>query len=892
VEPGQLIDHYRLVSLVGAGGMGEVYRAVDERLRRDVAIKVLPHSGAPAYREARLLREAQAASHLNHPGIVTIHDVGRWADRTYIVMELVDGRRLSELAATDLGAARAIALCRQAAEAMAVAHERGILHRDIKPDNLMVTRDDRVKILDFGVAKVYDPSASLDPDPDPEADIETDPIAPAPQVEQLPAPPYESSPGLDDTMLSPPRTPATISVTRTGALLGTPAYMSPEQAAGAPVDERSEVYSLGLVLYELLTGLRPLQRATLMDTLTVAREPAIPPASTAARGRHIPRACDRLLERALARAPANRHPTMRALANDLAALEYELTRPRRAGRRWLFTGLALAALGAAGAAIAVVSTDDRREQRGAAPAIATTGVRRLTFDPGCEEMPSFWPDGRSIAFDAIVDGDTELVRMDLESGVRQRLTRNPGWDMSAQVSPDGRSIAFVRFTESGRTLMVMPWQDGQAGPARSLGLVRGYPGWTADGDILVGDDQGRILRIDPRTPGASPRVVASHAGYVTIEIEEMATGDALAAVRQSGQDPNRMELGLVHPGGALDMIDMAPVIDAIGIARDAGARGFYFADMTAVGPRLYWRSLDGRQQAELQALPLPYGGMAANRSGTALVLSNCRQVFQVGRFEGEGGFKPLFTGRDWNDLNVSALPDGSFVFASDRSGETQIWRGRPGETPHVVIDRAANFPAVSPDGKTIAWIATARDARGVYVSGMDGSAPRRITTGDSDDQPVFARDGQSLFFARGGSGGTRVFEVPVAGGEARPVTPLGVSGFAVAPDGRHLAWLAQTDAGREVMIGEPGGDGVRVPGLPSGNYTELSYGRDGKTLWLVRGGIEILTLSVDGTAPPAVVWHTTNDLIGFIAPDPVGGGIVGDLASYEGDIYLVEGRFR
>ena len=239
MQPGELIDHYRLVSLVGAGGMGEVYRAIDERLQRDVAIKVLPHSSEPAHREAQLLREAQAASHLNHPGIVTIHDVGRWGDRTYIVMELVDGRRLSELAQTGIGASQAVALCRQAAEAMAVAHERGILHRDIKPDNLMVTRDDRVKILDFGVAKVYDSNASVDSQPAAGPEDDTEPAAPAPLAG---IPPGE---GFGGTVALHPRTPATISVTRTGALLGTPAYMSPEQAAGASVDERSEVYKIG-----------------------------------------------------------------------------------------------------------------------------------------------------------------------------------------------------------------------------------------------------------------------------------------------------------------------------------------------------------------------------------------------------------------------------------------------------------------------------------------------------------------------------------------------------------------------------------------------------------------------------------------------------------------------
>ncbi len=891
MQPGERIDHYRLVSLVGAGGMGEVYRAVDERLRRVVAIKVLPRSSDPAQRETRLLREAQAASHLNHPGIVTIHDVGRWEDRTYIVMELVDGRRLSELAQAGIEPAQAVALCRQAAEAMAVAHERGILHRDIKPDNLMVTHDDRVKILDFGVAKVYDPNASVDAEP---AELEAD-APPVPALPPLLALPLDQ-PGdaLDDTIALHPQTPSTISVTRTGALLGTPAYMSPEQAAGAPVDERSEVYSLGLVLYELLTGIRPLQRGTLIDTLAAAREPAIAAPSAAARARRVPRACDRLLARALARAPADRHPTMRALADDLRQLEESLSgrgRPGR-GRRWLPVAVAGALVAAGGVTAALLSSERSRDRPAAAPAIAITSVRRLTFDPGCEELPSFWPDGSAVVFDGVVDGDTELVRLDLATGARHRLTRNPGWDIGGAVSPDGRSVAFVRFTDRGRELAVVPWSDGKAGAARSVGLTRGYPTWTADGDILIGDDQGRMLRVDPDRGVQAAELIASRSGFAVVELDQMATGELLFAVRRAGQDPNRIEIGIVQAGGRVEMINLEPTVDSVGIARDAGGRGFYYAEMTQTGPRLYWRSLAGGDPAELQALPFPYGGVSAARDGTHLVLSTCRQVFQVGRLEEGGRFAPFFTGSDWSDLNVAALAGGAYAFASDRSGETQIWAGRPGEAPHLLVHQPSNFPAVSPDGRLLAWIATGAGEKGLYLSGVDGAAPRRLTSSDGDDQPRFASDGQSLFVLRGGPEGSRVVEIPIAGGDARPVTPPGTVGYAVSPIGRGFAWLDQTGEGRYLMVGERGDDGVRVPGLPSGNYMSITFSADGKKIWLVRGGTEVIEVSPDGATPPVVLWRTANDLIGFIAAAPDGSGLIGDVASYEGDIYLVEGRFR
>ena len=882
MQPGERIQHYRLVSLVGAGGMGEVYRAVDERLRRDVAIKVLPRSSEPAQRETRLLREAQAASHLNHPGIVTIHDVGRWDNRTYIVMELVDGRRLSELAQAGIDPVQAVALCRQAAEAMAVAHDRGILHRDIKPDNLMVTRDDRVKILDFGVAKVYDPNASVDADPAArEADEPV--LPPLPEL-----PPGAGGDALDDTIALHPHTPSTISVTKTGALLGTPAYMSPEQAAGAPVDERSEVYSLGLVLYELLTGVRPLQRATLLDTLASARDPSIAPPSTGSRGRGVPRACDRLLARALARAPADRHPTMRALAGDLRQLERSLAAPPRRGGRWLPIALVLA-IAVVGAAIALVVVKRRSPARpGATPPVETTGVRRLTFDPGCEELPGFWPDGGSIVFDGIVDGDTEIVRLDLASGTRQRLTHYPGWDMAPAVSPDGRMVAFIRFTERGRELMVMPVNEqGAAGDVRSFGPSRGYPGWTRSGQVIAGDDVSTIRRFDPT--GARPgEVLASVPGYWAIELEDMDGGGLLVGLRRAAQDPGRLELGILR-GGRVDLLGGTPPVDASGIARDATGRGFYFGEMSASGPRMYWRSLDGTARAELENMPFPHGGIAASPTGRHLVVSTCRQTFQVGRIE-SGRFSPLFAGRDWSDTNVAAVGDGSFVFGSDRSGATEVWVGRPGEAPRPLIDEPSTSPVVSADGQLIAWVATSPDRRGIHLTAIDGSAGRALTRDDTDDQPAFSSDAAQVYFMRSGPTGTRVYGVAAAGGDAVPITAGGIVAFATSPVDPRIAILAQEEGGRLVKIGEPGAPMSPIASLPLGNYTELTFSVDGRTLWVARGANEILEVAADGRSEPRVVWRTTNDLVGYIAADA--GGLLADVATYEGDIYLLEGRFR
>ena len=948
MDPGERIGHYRLVELVGSGGMGEVYRAVDERLRREVAVKVLPQADARvAERQARLLREAQAASHLNHPNIVTVHDVGVWQERTYIVMELVEGRALGELARGELPVREAIALCRQAAEAMGLAHGRGILHRDIKPDNLMVTADGRLKILDFGVAKLLETgeesSVTLDPVTPPRAgggpdsgrnaareeSTNTAPAAPPATIsgrrgddDTDPAIGEGSDPALAATILTPSPGPAPaaatpvtadLSATRAGALIGTPAYMSPEQAMGASIDERSEVYSLGLVLHELLTGVRPLGRDTLEDTIAAARDPHIPPPSASAPSRRLPRACDRVVARALARDPEDRYPDMAAFAAALRELERALE-PRRA--RWLVPSAGAAALaGGLGLAAYLVLGPSGAEPRAPAVAPATTAapaaearprvvveeVRRLTFDPGCEELPAFSSDGRWVLFDAVVDGDTEVVRLDLDDGRRQRLTTRPGWDMAAAPSPDGRFILFIRYTETGRELAVMPYADGAPGAPRTLAQARGLPSWTRDGRIVFGDDEGRVLLIDPRQDPARPvEVTAARRGYLYTRIAPLADGRLLFGARFSGRDSSNLQIGLIHPDERFELLErQSRALETASFTVDAAGRGFYFGEATSVGLRAYWQPLgapgaspDGPPPPEeLPPLPFPHGGMTVAPAGDRMILSTCRQVHQLGRMGRDHSFTPLVRPGDWSDTGPQLLPDGRILFASDRTGAIHIWALDPTGEPRMVIDRPSSFPALSPDRTRLAWIGLGSEAAGVYVSAPDGSDRRRLTRSTRDDRASFSRRGDGIYFLRGSEDGCRVFEVPLAGGEPRPVTPANAIGYAASPTADRIAWLARRGEGREIMIGPPGGPFTRFPRSPIGNFSSPSFSRDGATLWVVRGGSELLELDVAGRRPPRVVWRTRNDFIAEVVPDADGEGWIGGVARFEGDLYLATGTF-
>ena len=933
---GERVQHYRIVRLLGAGGMGEVYQALDERLRREVALKFLPQAEARAAdRQARLLREAQAASHLNHPGIVTIHDVGRWRDRNYIVMELVDGRRLGEVARAGVTPAEAVALVRQAAQALAAAHERGILHRDIKPDNMMVTRDGRLKILDFGLAKLYGSAGdTLDTDSidlvDPEpssgsgsgsgsgsasgsASCSGSASGSIALAKTIATPvPAQAPPDLavQPTLMSPPT--ASSSLTRAGSLLGTPAYMSPEQARGEALDERSEVYALGLVLHELLTGARVLERETLDDTLAAAREPVVPPVSSAAaaRGRrvarHVRRPIDRLVARATAIDPERRYASMRALASALDEIA-----PRMASHRVrnaVAAAAALAALGGVAATVAALRGErDRRDRRGdrpeggapstgkpAAGAMRVDRVERLTFDRGCEEFPSFTPDGGAVVFDAVVGDDTEVMRLDLTTGARAQLTHTRGWDMGGAPSPDGAWVSYIHYGDTGRELMVMKWDGSVAGPARSVALVRGMPRWAPDGRLLYADDEGRIWAADVAAdpPRLAP-VATVNRGLLIPYLEGMADGSVLFAVGTASSEKTPLEIGAVRRGGEARMFDPPlRVMLATGLTADAARSGFYYGAETGAGQRLLWRPL-GDQPGDpvtVEGVPFPYGGMSS--AVDRLVLSTCRQVYQIARLGRDGRQIALSSSREWSDSSAAPMGGHRHLFASDRRGRVELWTLREGDEPALLMSSPSDQPSVSPDLTQLVWMSLEPSARGIAVASLDGTGRRQLTAVETDERPQFSRDGQTIYFLRGDTAGGHVMRVPFAGGPAVRVTPDDVADFAISPSDDRLVWLARGSTGRNLVLGAPDTAGTPIPHLPPGNYTNPVFSADGRSILVVRGGNELLEARLDGRRKPTVVWRTANDFIGRVAPDPDTDGWIAAIAIYEGDLHLAHGRFR
>lgn len=400
----QFISHYRLEGEIARGGMGIVYRAVDTQLGRTVAIKVLhADASADADRNRRFIREAQSASALNHPNIVTIYEVGEDQGTTFIAMELVDGTPLDQvLARGPLPVDTALDFAVQIAGALAAAHGRGIIHRDIKPANVVITRDGRAKVLDFGLAKLID------------------------------LPPTEAT--------------VTSVGTAAGLIMGTAEYMSPEQAEGRPVDARSDIFSFGAVLYEMLAGRRPFGGATAVGVITSILRDQPPPARTV-RG-DVPAAIDPILERALAKDPAARYPDATTVRADLAALHAALTRPADAAWRRPAILIPFAVLLVAAIGVAVWQAVAARRARWARE-VAIPEIERLSFtDRSLTALP--------LVREAQRYAPQEVARL-LKGWTLFNLTTEPAGaqiDVKNYVDVDG---SWVRLGDSPVTNVLLPF---------------------------------------------------------------------------------------------------------------------------------------------------------------------------------------------------------------------------------------------------------------------------------------------------------------------------------------------------------------------------------------------------------------------------------------------------
>jgi Tol biopolymer transport system component len=443
---GAELGHYRVLQKLGEGGMGQVYAAEDTKLGRRVALKVLPADMASdPERLARFQREARVVAALNHPNIVTMYSVEEALGIQFLTMELVEGKTLAELIPENgLPLEDLLRLAVPLVDAVASAHQQGIVHRDLKPANVMIAADGRLKVLDFGLAKLKAP------------------VAPT-----------------DSTYL------ASQSLTRGHAIVGTAAYMSPEQAEGKPVDHRSDIFSLGVVLYEMACGRQPFEGDTVFSVISSIIKDT--PAPVSAVNRAAPLALERIITRALAKDPAARYQTALEMRDDLQQVREQAASVRvvsslvRAVARSRWTKRAALAV----AVVAVLAGTAWYLWRTPAPALRMN-FKRLTADPGVEQFPSFLPDGKWVVYAGQQSGNMDIYLLSTSGQTPMNLTKDsPADDDEPAASRDGERIAF-RSSRDGGGIFVMG-RTGE-GPKRitPAGVGAAFnPTWSPDGTEIA-----------------------------------------------------------------------------------------------------------------------------------------------------------------------------------------------------------------------------------------------------------------------------------------------------------------------------------------------------------------------------------------------------------------------
>ncbi len=447
---GKSISHYQIISPLGKGGMGEVYCARDTKLDRTVALKILPAEvSTDAERMRRFVREAKAASALNHPHVATIYEIGEANGVSFIAMEYVEGQTLAaKINGTPLAISEIIDIGSQIADALDAAHSKGITHRDIKPANVMLNERGQVKVLDFGLAKIAQPQSI-------ESNI------------------------------------STLAKTQSGVVMGTVPYMSPEQALGRDVDHRSDLFSLGVVLYEMATGRMPFTGSSTSETLDHILHSQ--PDAMARFNYDVPAELERIVRKCLEKERERRYQSARELLVDLKNLKREsesTTSPAEKAEN-LFTKIKAHRMGVVFALLALVAVIAvvaylpalLRQKSPAGPATQRP-LSQLTEGAGLQSWPSWSPDGRLITYSSDRGGNFDIWVQQIGGGDPIQVTKSPAHDWQPDWSPDGTSIVF-RSEREGGGLYIVPALGGNERKISSFGY---YPRWSPDSSrILFGD---------------------------------------------------------------------------------------------------------------------------------------------------------------------------------------------------------------------------------------------------------------------------------------------------------------------------------------------------------------------------------------------------------------------
>ena len=860
---GATLGNYQVIEMLGGGGMGEVYLARDKRLDRKVAIKLLPDSlTSNNQTKQRFTQEAKAASALNHPNIITIYEIAAHDGHDFIAMEYVEGETIRGL--LDRGrieTRRAVELCSQAASGIAAAHEAGIIHRDIKPENLMVTRSSQLKILDFGLAKLME----------------------------------QRSHGLADSRLSTVGLPSAKEgvVTVPGTILGTVAYMSPEQAEGRPLDSRTDIFSLGVVFYEMITGKRPFGGKSAIDTLHSIINSEPPPARDL--NVQLPVEVEDLLSKSLAKDLSERYQHAGDFELDLRRFKRGLEsgslpsvriQPQSSPAKnrispvwWLAAGAVLLSAFTIGYFV----SQSRPVPAPAAAANTTltnTTLSPLTIDAGFEGEPTFAPDGQTIAYVSDRTGNFEIFLRQISGGPDINLTNNPADDMQPSISPDGKQIAFVSSRSGvsdclcffiygtdqplmGGAIWVMP---AFGGSPRKIVDTGTFPSWSPDGASLIftkgpwygqsiykvsangGEPQEITVKLKGGAPFLAYPSYSPDGGHILFE-----AGNKIFIVNSGGGDAGLIVEGK-HPVWASD------------------GSSIFYTNVEAGKNYTLWQAPLSIQDRTLAGEPSPLTvgrgrdtQAAVSRDGKFIAFSALdvsfnleSMIFDAESAKVQNSPTPITSGSDLIYFFSTPANAETAVFDSHRGSSSFIWRVDEA-SPSVQLTAdpkfADSFPEVSPDGKLIAFNRHPPDDAeapdDLWFMEADGANPRLVM--EKAGFVGWLPDGQSFTYYSFNDGQLYLYALPSKSSK-QLTNEEGVYAKGVtSPDGKWIAFMSIATGNIDIRaVPIEGGESIEVVATPRQDFHPV-FSPSGKWLYF-----QLDHKNIYRVPGPAQAWRKAN----------------------------------
>ena len=904
--PGARIGAYEIISAIGAGGMGEVYRARDARLGRDVAVKVLSASfAADTDRLKRFEQEARTAGALNHPNLITVFDLGvdpstgsGQAGAPFIVMELVEGETLRHrLASGPLPIRKAIDYATQIASGLAAAHDRGIVHRDLKPENIIVSPDGRLKILDFGLAKAF-------------GSAQAGAIAP---------PNDNAETGF-------------LQGTSPGTVLGTVGYMAPEQVRGEPaLDHRADLFALGAILYEMLTGRRAFVADSAVETMSAILR-ADPDLTSG--GVTLPPGLARLVQRSLEKNPAERFQSARDLGFHLSALSSDSghrsgalpaigAHPARS--RWA----ALGAIGAAGVVGGLALGWGFFRQTPVEP------VRFETFTySGSDDSPSTSPDGKTIAFSSSRNGRRQIWLKQIDGGGETARTQGPD-DSSPRFSPDGASLLFLRV-ENGQSNLYRTAVLG--GEERRLLSEVVFADWPPDGTAIavafMSPERHAVVGI-VQADGSNRRELHTVPDWQPWSLAWSPDGQSLLAVFVPEVGTTGAQVTLIPvAGGELRVLHNQTAVDIGSNAAWTGSGEIVYATSTSGrvlrfaerGHRvvahdiatdrvrtLFWTFAAPGVLDVVSPGTLAFDGISFSQNLRAVPLPRSDESPSTARLpSGSGQALEMWLTRGSSmDRQPAFSPDGnSVIFASNRSRNLDLWvlSRQDGSIKRLTDDASADWdPAYTPDGKSILWSSNRGGNFEIWMAATDGSGARQVSRDGVDaENPAMTPDGQWVLHWSSNPAKRGIWRVRPDGTDASLLLRGAFNAPEISPDGRYFAVSTAPEGEQRRIVVHRVEDGAAMPftirvdrnGTSEPNYGRLRWLPSGRAIAFVAAGLDGRTgIFVQDFVMGQDTTATRRRLAGFAADSqsesfgvaPDGSVIVISIASVSSDVLLAHG---